>query len=174
MIRRLRAYRVYHRLLGVSLSVILLISAVTGVALALKKNIDVLQPPTQKGSSKDLADWLPVEQLALIATQAFQQQFPDKLENEIDRMDIRPSKGIVKVLLKKGWWEVQVDGTSGEVLSIARRHSDWIEALHDGSIVSDWFKLGIMNILGIGLIAMIISGLWLWYGPKKIRRMKRR
>jgi len=60
------------------------------------------------------------------------------------------------------------------VLSVARRHSDWIEQLHDGSIISDLFKLISMNFLGIGLLIMILSGLWLWYGPKKFRKMKRR
>jgi uncharacterized iron-regulated membrane protein len=88
-------------------------------------------------------------------------------------MDVRPSKGIVKVLFEKGWWEVQVDGATAEVLSIKRRNSDWIEQLHDGSIISDGFKLVSMNVLGIGLLLMIFTGWYLWYGPRKYRRLKR-
>ena len=174
LIKKLRNYRVYHRLLGLGLSVFLLISAVTGLLLGWKKNVDLIQPPTQKGVSKDLSTWMPVADLAVIAESAFRERVPGQENNGIDRMDVRPGKGIVKVLFDNGWWEVQVDGTSGEVLSVARRHSDWIEALHDGSIVTDWFKLGMMNILGLGLVIMIVTGLWLWYGPKVVRRVKRR
>jgi len=72
-------------------------------------------------------------------------------------MNVRPEDGIVKVLFKEGNWEVQLDGVSGEVLSVGRRHSDWIEKLHDLSIISDGTKLVTMNILGVGLIGMVIT-----------------
>lgn len=160
--------------MGISLAFLLLISAVTGILLALKKDVALLQPPTQKGSAKTLSSWRSLDELADIAQQALLTQHPDQQDNTIDRLDVRPSKGIVKVLFDKGHWEVQVDGSNGQVLSIAKRHSDWIEALHDGSIVSDLFKLLSMNFLGLGLLALIVTGLWLWYGPKRLRQLKRR
>lgn len=142
--------------------------------MALKKDIDILQPPTQKGVSTELATWLPMDMLAQLAQKALLEQHPAEKTNKIDRMDVRPSKGIVKVLFKKGNWEVQLDGKTGKVKSIAKRHSDWIEALHDGSIISDGFKLISMNFIGFGLIFMIATGLWLWYGPKRYRVLKKR
>jgi hypothetical protein len=30
-------------------------------------------------------------------------------DNSIDRLDLRPDKGIIKVLFTKGYWELQVD-----------------------------------------------------------------
>ena len=78
----------------------------------------------------------------------------------------------MKVLYKTGYWEVQIDCTSGEVFSVQKRYSDLIEKIHDGSIISDGFKLGAMNVFGIGLMALILSGFFLWYGPRKIRRLK--
>ena len=173
-IKRLRRYRKYHRWFGLSLAFFLFISATTGILLALKKESDFIQPPTSKGVSKDLSTWKSIEELGDIAKKAFYAAHPEYEENTIDRMDIRPSKGIVKVLFESGWWEVQVDGTSGEIKSISRRHSDWIEALHDGSIVANWFKLLTMNYLGWGVLIMIITGIWLWYGPKQIRTIKKR
>jgi len=169
----LRNFRKYHRYIGLTLAIFLFVSAITGMLLSLKKDLDILQPPTQKGTSKSLATWKPISELATIATTAFHEQYPDQLDNLIDKMDVRPSKGIVKVLFEKGYWEVQVDGTSGEIKSIARRHSDWIEHLHDGSIISDLFKLVSMNALGLGILILMGSGLWLWYGPKQIRKMRR-
>lgn len=170
-IKSLRQFRVWHRYIGLTVAILVFISAITGIFLALKKEFDVIQPPTQRGISKNLAEWKSVAELAQIAKTAFEERFPDA-ENTIDKMDVRPSKGIVKVVFDKGWWEVQVDGVSGEVKSIARRHSDWIEAVHDGSIISDGFKLFSMNFLGIGLLIMLVTGLWLWYGPKRYRVAK--
>lgn len=173
-ISSLRQSRVWHRYSGLFLATFLIISALTGILLALKKEVDLIQPPTQKGVSKELSTWKSVQELATIATTEFHKAYPDQIGNEVDRIDVRPSKGVAKVLFDKGYWEVQIDGTSGEVKSIAQRHSDWIEALHDGSIISDGFKLVSMNVLGIGLLLMIGTGLWLYYGPKKVREMKRR
>ncbi|MBO6762019.1 MAG: DNA mismatch repair protein, partial [Roseivirga sp.] len=87
-------------------------------------------------------------------------------------IEYRPTKGIAKVIFDTGSWEVQVDASSLEVLSVAKRHSDWIETIHDGSIISDAFKLVSMNILGLGLVFLTVTGLWLWYGPKRIRSLK--
>ncbi|RMG86757.1 MAG: DNA mismatch repair protein [Bacteroidetes bacterium] len=172
VIHSLRQFRDWHKIVGLSVAFFLFISALTGILLALKKEFDLLQPPTQKGESRTLDTWKPVAELADIAQKAFARAHPDLADNPIDRMDVRPSKGIVKVLFENGYWEVQVDGTTGAVKSIARRHSDWIEHLHDGSIVNDWFKLVSMNYLGLGVLILIFSGLWLWYGPKIVRKLK--
>lgn len=142
--------------------------------LGLKKESDLLQPPTQKGVSSDLSQWQSVEAQASAARAALEQIQPDLDSYDIDRMDVRPDKGIVKVLFKRGYWEVQIDGSTLETLSVAKRHSDWIEALHDGSIISDLFKVISMNLLGIGLLTLAASGLWLWYGPKLIRNAKKK
>lgn len=174
IIKSLRKFRVWHRLTGLILAIIVIISALTGILLALKKDIDTLQPPTQKGVSKDLSTWKSIAELSEIATLEFHKTHPAETENKIDKIDVRPSKGIAKVLFKKGYWEVQIDGSSGEVLSIKRRHSDWIEQLHDGSIISDGFKLVSMNTLGFGLLFMTITGIWLWYGPRRIRALKKK
>jgi hypothetical protein len=92
--------------------------------------------------------------------------------NAVDRLDVRPDKGIVKVLMKHGYWEVQVDGASARVLSVAQRHADWIEHIHDGSIVNEIFKVSYTNILGFGLLILSVTGLYLWYGPKAVRNSK--
>ncbi len=174
LIKSLRDFRVFHRWMGLTLALFLVISAVTGVLLALKKEFDIIQPPTQKGVSKDLGEWKSLDELSTIAEKALHETYPEQNENLVDRMDARPSKGIVKVLFKEGNWEVQIDGKSGEVKSIEKRYSDWIESLHDGSIISDGFKLISMNVLGIGLLFLIATGVWLWYGPRRIRLKKRK
>ena len=167
----LRHYRVYHRYVGLVMAVLVLISSVTGILLGWKKDVDLLQPPTQKGATTDLAQWIPLSEMAVIATAALDSAQAIKA-NPIDRIEARPEKGIVKVLFAEGSWEVQVDGSNGKVLSVAQRHSDWIEKIHDGSIISDGFKLISMNVLGIGLLVLTVTGVSLWFYPKRIRKLK--
>ncbi|MCI5081969.1 MAG: PepSY domain-containing protein [Saprospiraceae bacterium] len=172
IVQSLRTGRIYHKYIGLVIAALVIFSATSGILLAFKKQSDWIQPPSKKGVSTDLSTWLPVDSIASAALSAFRQMHPQQPANQIDRIDLRPSKGMAKVLLEDGWWEVQVDGQTGEVLSVARRHSDWIEAIHDGSIVSELFKLFSMNILGFGLLIMTLTGLWLWYGPKYYKKHK--
>lgn len=169
----LRKYRQWHRWIGISIAVLILLSSITGMLLAWKKNVDTLQPPTQNSRVQHQTSWLSIDEISERAEKALSDHTQLEIVS-IDRMDVRPDKGIVKVNFKQGYWEVQVDGYSGKILSIARRHADWIEHVHDGSIISDLFKILSMNILGLGLLILMLSGTWLWFGPKKIRKLKKR
>ena len=157
--------------MGSFLSILLILSAITGILLAFKKNSNTLQPPTQSGKTTNSELFIPIDSLLSIAHTESQSRFPDQTM-QVDRLDIRPNKGIAKVILKPGYYEFQIDLSTGEIYSTAKRHSDWIEKVHDGSIVSDTFKVVSMNVLGFGLLGLTVSGLFLWFGPKWIRKRK--
>ena len=169
----LRRYRRWHRWVGISVGLLVVVSSLTGILLALKKDVSLIQPPTQKTTATTSTSWLSIESISKYAESGLRQH-TELSDVTIDRMDVRLSKGIVKVIFEQDHWEVQVDGRSGEVLSVAKRHSDWIEQLHDGSIVSDAFKLISMHTLGLGLLVLTASGFWLWLGPRRIRKIKKR
>ncbi|MEQ9299043.1 MAG: PepSY-associated TM helix domain-containing protein [Cyclobacteriaceae bacterium] len=166
-----RDWRKVHHYFGLAVALFLLISSITGILLSLKKDVEIIQPPTQKGGTKNMAEWKAMHELEEISTRALTEHLG--YLTELDRVDIRPDKGVAKFQYLPGYWEVQVDGSSGEVLMIEKRYSDLIEKIHDGSIISDLFKLVSMNLLGFGVIVMIATGLWLWYGPFKIRKLKK-
>lgn len=170
LVNRLRQFRTWHHWIGISVVLFMLITATTGILLGWKKNAELLQPATQKGSSLLLTEWKGFDQIALSAQQAVDSVTGKKIE--IDRMDVRPDKGIIKITFKEGYWEAQVDGASGKVLSVAQRHADWIEHIHDGSIISEPFKIIYTNYIGLGLLFLSITGFWLWYGPRIIRKLK--
>lgn len=174
-VRVLRRARWLHRHAAVPLLALVVVSSVTGIVLGWKKNVDLLQPPTRAGQAAELREWLPLDRLAAAATAALAAELGtgDPARVTPDRLDVRPDQGVVKVLFP-GAWEVQVDGATAEVRSVARRHSDWIERIHDGSIISDGFKLVAMNVLGLGLLALSVTGFWVWYGPGRLRRNRRR
>jgi hypothetical protein len=74
--------------------------------------------------------------------------------SDINRIDLRPGRGVAKVWLNSGW-EAQVDLGTGAVMQVAYRRSDLIESIHDGSFFAgDWTKLGIFLPAGIGLLLL--------------------
>lgn len=179
IVKRTRQYRKLHRYIGSVLVLFFFTIAATGVLLGWKKHSGgYILPNTQKGSSFNLADWKSLDTLASAAQQALLRQ-DSSLNTTIDRMDVRADKGTVKVSFKGNFYEVQIDGATARVLAINLRKSDIIEQIHDGSLLdaafnSDggWFKLGYTSILGLGLLILSVSGFWLWYNPKRIRKMK--
>lgn len=172
-VNRLRWTRKWHSRIGVFIACLLLISAITGLALGWKKQVEWLQPSTNKGSEGTLAKWRSIAELESIAVSAFRQNLGAGLEASIERMDIRPAKNTVKVRFQYQDYEVQIDGISGKVLNIARRNADWIERIHDGSILSESFKLASTSALGICLSTLSITGLWLYFGPRRLRAQRR-
>lgn len=170
LVQRLRQFRTLHHWVGIAVVLFMFISGITGLLLGWKKNVDLLQPPTIKGGSVDIADWVSYETVVRNANRALDSVLHE--QHGIERIDARPDKGIIKVVYLN-YWEVQVDGKSGKALSVAPRHADWIEHIHDGSIISDGFKLLYTNYIGLGLMTMSITGFWLWYGPRRIRQKKK-
>ncbi|MBB1284883.1 PepSY domain-containing protein [Flavisolibacter sp. BT320] len=175
----IRIYRWLHRKLALALFLFFVLMAATGLLLGIKKQTGLLAP-TQKGVSGDAANWLPVAQLEQKAVRYLHDSVDNTLPTEIDRIDIRPGKGIAKFIYKEHYYGLQLDLSTGQLLYVEKRSSDFIESLHDGSIVDDLlgtgdepFKVGYNIVMGISLLLLVLSGMWLWYGPKRIRAQKR-
>ncbi len=151
--------------------------AVTAVLLGWKKNSDgVLLPHTLESLVSDPGKPIGIDSVQYLAVRALEQEHP-RVSPAIDRLDVRPEKGVVKVTFQEHYWEVQIDLYSGAVLQIAKRRSDFIENLHDGSIFDKYFqtdgdsiKLLYTSLMGLSLLTFSITGFWLWYGPKVMRR----
>lgn len=174
----LRNFRKVHRYTGALLFVFFFIIAISGTLLGLKKNTgDLILPKTRTGTSENLSKWLPLPVLEQQVYEYMRSQ--GEATNEIDRIDIRKDKGIAKFIFKNDLKEVQIDGATGNILSTGKRYSDLLEDLHDGSVVDDAFNLpnGIFKIVytvicGIALLIFTITGFWLWYGPKHMKRAR--
>jgi len=174
----LRFFRKIHRTTGAFLFVFFFIIAVTGFLLGIKKHSGgLILPEAKKGVSADLVDFLPLDSLQKNANRFIVAFLKESSVSEIDRIDVRPEKGIVKFTFKSHFYEVQLDGTTGELLQIDTRRSDVVEKIHDGSIVdyylgfqSGTFKLIYTSIMSFALLVFTITGFWLWYGPKKMRK----
>lgn len=175
----LRIFRKVHRTTGALLFIFFFFVSVSGLILGWKKNSNgYILPKTQTGTSSNLKDWLPVDSLHTIACNTLHEVSSD-LSLELDRIDMRKDKGSVKFVFVDSYYEVQLDGATGKVLSVGQRRSDFLEKVHDGSILDrhlgtgDVIKLIYTSVMGISLLMFTITGFWLWYGPKKLRRAKK-
>ena len=143
--------------------------ALTGVLLGLKDVLG-LKPSTAKAEVVSLNEWVSLKQ---INTAAIAFAKTKQLDTLIDRVDVRIDKGIAKVLFKRHFTELQVAGSTGEILSVRQRGDHFIERIHDGSIVefyaqqTDTVKMIYSTLVGIGLLALSMSGYFLWAAPKK-------
>ena len=190
-----------HRWGSVATAVPLLIVLVTGILLLLKKDVAWIQPPTAAAPAgppavafdeilaavkaaagrvvaqtaanlevvrmEDGAEVEGVEDTAVVsASEVEAAGWAD-----IDRLDVRPGEGVAKVQCVSGY-EVQVSTVTGEVLQTAMRRSDLIESLHDGSWFHEFVKLGIFLPSAVVVLALWITGAWLWLMPHL--RKKRR
>lgn len=178
--RILRIFRKVHRTTGALLFIFFFFISISGVILGWKKDTgDLILPKTYEGTSKDLSKWLPLEELYDKAQIILKDSVSENLSVEISRIDVRKESGTVKFIFKDHFYGIQLDGATGKVLHIGKRHSDLIENIHDGSILDSYLetkgyiKLIYTTIMGIALLVFTITGFWLWYGPKHLRRTGR-
>ena len=148
----------------------LIVIFASGVLLQLKKQWNWVQPPEIRGTGT-----VPALSLAQILDSV--RTVPElnvRSWDDVNRLDVRPDRGMVKVWLQSGW-EVQVDLGTGRVMQTAYRRSDVIEAIHDGSFfLGDWTKLGLFLPAGLILLLLWMSGMWMVWVQFKGKRRRRR
>ncbi len=157
--------------IGIALPASVLLAS--GLLLQAKKHWSWVQPEEQRGTGTIPQISLDSLFRSLTAAPALGVDHWD----DINRIDVRPGRGVAKVWLNSGW-ETQVDLGTGQVLQHAYRRSDLIESIHDGSFFGgDWTKLGIFLPTGLLLLFLWGSGLWLFLVPllaKRRRKLARR
>lgn len=177
----LRIFRKIHRITGAFLFIFFFVISISGILLGWKKNSNgIILPETQQGTSTNFEQWKPLNTLYNNACFILHDSISPNLSTTLNRIDIRKEKGTVKFIFENHLWEIQLDGSTGNLLQIQKRHSDLIENIHDGSIFDSWFKtaknqfkLIYTSIMGIALLIFTITGFWLWYGPKRLKNSKK-
>lgn len=155
-----RDLRKIHRWGALLIALPFLIVLITGLILQVKKEVAWVQPPSQQGVQT-------VPTLAFDDILNTVREVPEADVNswqDIDRLDVRPDKGIVKVRAINNY-EIQLDTHTGEVLQVAFRRSDIIEAIHDGSWFHDKAKLWLFLPSGIVVTILWITGIYLFFLP---------
>ena len=129
----------------------------SGIMLQLKKQSNWVQPNVEITSSSK-----PVMlQAYLDAAKSVEEANVSSWE-DIERIDIRPNKGIAK-LKSKNNWEIQIDIETAEIYAKNFRRSDIIESIHDGSFFSEVVKYGWFLPSGILLLILSLSGIYMFF-----------
>ena len=161
--------RKLHRWGAALVALPFLVVIATGLLLQVKKQVTWVQPKEHKGSGVEPRIGFDV---LLAAARAVPQANVRGWE-DIDRIDVRPGKGLVKVVTLSRW-EVQLDIQTGAVLQTAYRRSDLIESLHDGSWFHAGVKLWIFLPTAVIVLGLWVTGIYLWLLPYRARRAQRR
>lgn len=170
----MKSFRLFwntHKWTGIVLALFLLIMSVSGFLLLIKKKAAWIQPPVQKAATGGPAEFITLQQVfaAVLA-----HGHPDFATIEdMGRVDIRLRDRVFKVISARSDAELQVDAITGAVVSAGVRRSDWLERLHDGSMIGAWFHEWVMPVVAAGLSLLVLSGLWLWVEPMFRRRRNR-
>jgi hypothetical protein len=158
-----------HRWGAIAIGLPLLCVVGSGLLLQVKKQVPWVQPAEQRTAVPTPAvGW----DVILAAAKAMPEAGVTGWEH-IDRVDVRPGKGIMKVITHSRW-EAQLALADGAVLQVAYRRSDLIEQFHDGSFFGDAAKHWIFLPSGVVLFALWATGLYLWVLPWLTKRKRAR
>ncbi len=161
--------RRFHRWGAIAVGLPLILVIGSGILLQVKKQVPWVQPAEQRTTeSIPAVDW----PLMLAAAKGIPEAGVTSWD-DIDRVDVRPGKGLLKVITKSRW-EVQLALADGRVLQVEYRRSDLIETLHDGSFFGDTAKLWIFLPSGFVLFVLWLTGLYLWLLPYRTKRRRRK
>lgn len=161
--------RKVHYWASAIVAVPLFIIICSGSILQLKKHWTWVQPPEQRGSVTEPK----IELSDILESLKRDPRLNVTSWDDVNRLDVRPDKGIVKAWLKSDW-EAQIDLGNGEIKQIWFRRSDWIESIHDGSIFGDGVKLGLFFPTALTLLLLWLGGMWMWLYPLLHKRRIRR
>lgn len=160
--------RKLHYWTSIAIAVPASILLASGLLLQMKKHWTWVQPAEQRGSVT--APAIPLD--SILGSVATVREHGVRSWDDVNRIDLRPGKGVAKVWLQNGH-EVQVDLGTGAVLQSAYRRSDLVESIHDGSFFGgDAIKLGVFLPTGIVLLFLWASGIWLFLLPFAARRRR--
>jgi hypothetical protein len=161
--RRLSRVAFYtHLWLGVVFTVALVVISITGVLLNHKRALG-LMPDVEGAPARPFAGALPLARLAEIGVAAANGGADVAA---VDRMDVRPRDGYVKVRLRDAAsTEVTVDLGTGRVLHVGPRGDVFLERLHSGEAFGGGWVLR-SDAAAVALVVTLVTGYWLWLAPK--------
>ena len=160
-----RLNRTIHKWGALVAALPFLVILLSGILLQFKKEIAWIQPPEVGGSGGPLR--IGFDRILAAARQA--EEAGVEAWEDVDRIDVRPGKGMCKLQARSGW-EVQVDTATGDILQVAYRRSDLVENIHDGTFFHAAAKHWLFFPAALLLLLVWITGLYLFLRPFFPRR----
>ncbi len=175
----LQQFRLLHKKIASVLFIFFFIIAITGILLGWKSSFTkTVFEDKQKTSAIELKNIIPLDSLEQISTKAINEKTSNSFKNA-ERLEIRASKGIAVAYYKKNY-SIQINATTNKPILIEQKNGGIIQDIHDGAIVGDLFnsnaggtsKTIYSTILGLSLFLLTLTGFYLWYKPKQLKKNK--
>ncbi len=178
----LRSARAWHRKVASILFIFFFVISITAILLGWKDFFTgkIYSTATKQKTAKSLNEWLPLDSLKILAAASLKAKLPSLANGNAESMNASVDKGYIRFSFSNKY-TVQLNAQNGELQSIEKRAPNWILKLHDGGILDDIvgiksgaFKTVYSTIIGFALLCLTISGFWMWFKPKQIRKAKKR
>ncbi|MDQ0862143.1 PepSY-associated TM helix domain-containing protein [Bacillus sp. V2I10] len=162
--------RKVHKWAGLILSVVFMFIAVTGLLLVYYIPLG-LGTDLKTGVKADPSKSIPIEKVISITTS---QELPGiKSVEDIFRIELSPGSNVFRVRLENNQ-EVQIDASTGKVLSTKPDYSGFLISLHDGSTFGNLYRYSALTMAGLSLILLSFSGYYMIGFPLYKRLMARK
>jgi hypothetical protein len=164
-----RLNRKVHYWGALLIAIPIIIVLVSGILLQVKKQFPWVQPKTMRGTTK--IPTLSFKEILAVANTVPKAKI--KKWKDVNRLDVRPKKGVIKIRAKNSW-EIQIDHQTGKILQVEYRRSDLIEEIHDGSFFHKHAKLWLFLPSAIILTILWGTGIYLFLLPFIAKRNRRK
>jgi len=172
----LQQFRNLHKKFASVLFVFFFLIGLTGSLLSFKSAFTkVIFENKQISGEIKLAAILPLDSLETIATSTLNEKASTSFKKS-EKVEIKLSKGTV-IFYYKDAYSIQVNGASGAPILIEKKFGGIIQDIHDGAIVDSLLtnKLSLSKkvysiIMGLSLLLLTITGTYMWYKPKMIKK----
>jgi uncharacterized iron-regulated membrane protein len=129
----------------------------TGILLQLRQDVEWIQPKAREGRSPGLPS---VTWDRALETVRNVEASGIRSWSDISSVDIKPAKGVMSFRAKSGF-EVQIDATTGEVLTAGPRRTGFLIELHQGSYFHPRAMNWVFLPVGLGLLGLSLTGVLL-------------
>ena len=172
----LQKFRDLHKKFASVLFVFFFIIAFTASLLAFKSSFSTILYENNKANVEaSYHQFLPIDSLEGLATMQINKYAKTKFKQS-ERADVKLAKGSV-VFYYKDALSIQVSPIDGEAIIVEKKYGGIIQDIHDGAILdgliknkSSFFKKGYTLIMGLSLLLLTITGTYLWYKPRLIKK----
>lgn len=159
-----RKSRALHRWIGLIASLFLIFIAFTGIMLSLKERVDWIRPFNERGAEfASLADVISVEVAAESALSAGMQHLSSV--EDIGRFEFHVNRNLYKIHSRDGYDEVQICAVTGDVLRTGVRRDQMFEDWHDLSAFGQIWYDYLLPLIGVALIGLGASGIYMFFVP---------
>lgn len=156
----LKTFRKWHRWISLLVALPFFVTLTTGLLLATRGFNTWVQP-----SYPPLHTTLKISFDQILHAAQSAPEAGIKSWDDISQIDIRPATGNIRVRAKTSQIEIQIDGETGKITGQGLRRVTWLMTLHEGAYFGSLIRYGLFLPSALGVLFLLISGLWIFFQP---------